>query len=104
MRMKTIGDVLKLCRANRSTYKNMTPEIKEEFQKLHKLAKKYADTPIFDNIYDRAVKILHSENIDIITKTWAIEYVLNSSTPTYFFSTQITHLVTVELLKEKNNE
>jgi len=85
----------------------MTPEIKEEFQKLHKLAKKYADTPIFDNIYDRAVEILHREyltDIDIIAKTWAIEYVLNSSTPTYFFSTQITHLVTVELLKEKNNE
>lgn len=104
MKMKTIGDVLKLCRANRYTYKNMTPEIKEEFQKLHRIAKKYADTPLIDNIYDRAIKILHSEYIDIIAKTWTIEYVLNSSTPTYFFSTQITKFVTNELIKEKNNE
>jgi hypothetical protein len=103
--MRTIGDVLKLCRANRYTYKGMTPEIKEEFQNVHKLAKTYADTPIFDSIYDRAVKISKSEKIDIVGKTWAIEYLINNATNRrdHYYSS-VTKLVTDKLIKEKGNE
>lgn len=105
MKMKTIGDVLKLCRANRRTYKNMTPEIKEEFQKLYKLTKTYADTAIFECFYDMAIKIMQIEKMDIIRKTWAMEYLLKSTTSHgHHYSSRITKLVTEELIKEKNNE
>lgn len=104
MKMKTIGDVLKLCRANRRTYKNMTPEIKEEFQKLHRIAKEYADTPIFDCVYDNAITLLHSVDIDIVSKTWAIAYVLNMATRERYIDSSITKFVTEELIKEKDNE
>lgn len=100
MKMKTIGDVLKLCRANRYTYYNLGEDSKADFQKLHKIAKKYADTPLFDNFYDRAMKILELREMDIIKKTWAIEYVLDSATPNTYW----TRHVMERLAKEKNNE
>lgn len=105
MRMKTIGDVLKLCRANRHTYKNMTPEIKAEFQKLYKLTRTYADTPIFECLYDMTIKIMQIEKMDIIRKTWAMEYLLKSATSHgHHYSSRITKLVTEKLIKENNNE
>lgn len=105
MKMKTIGDVLKLCRANRRTYKNMTPEIKEEFQKLYKLTKTYVDTPIFECFYDMAIKVMQIEKMDIIRKTWAMEYLLKSATPHgHRYSPIVTKLVNEKLIKEKNNE
>ena len=99
MKMKTIGDILRLCRANRYTYYNLREGNKADFRRLHKHAKKYADTPLFDDIYDRAVRILKLREMDIIKKTWAIEYVLDSATRNTFWTRHIME----RLAKEKNN-
>lgn len=100
MRMKTIGDVLKLCRANRYTYYNLGKDSKVNFRELHRFAKKYADTPLFDNFYDRALKVLELREMEIIKKTWAIEYVLDCATPNIY---RTRHIIE-RLAKEKNNE
>lgn len=98
--METIGDVLKLCRANRYTYYNLGEDDKVDFRLLHKHAKQYADTPLFDNFYDRAMKILKLREMDIIKKTWAIEYVLDSATRNTYWTRHIIE----RLAKENNNE
>lgn len=100
MKMKTIGDVLKLCRANRYTYYNLGEDDKVDFRRLHKHAKQYASTPLFDNFYDRAMKILELREMDIIKKTWAIHYVLDCATPNTYWTRHIME----RLAKENNNE
>lgn len=100
MKMKTIGDVLKLCRANRYMYYNLGEDSKVDFRKLHKIAKKYADTPLFDDIYDKAMRILKLREMDIIKKTWAIEFVLDCATPNTYWTRHIMK----RLAKEKDNE
>ena len=100
MRMKTIGDVLKLCRANRYTYYNLGKDSKTDFRKLHRFAKKYADTPLFDHIYNAAIRILQLREMEIIKKTWAIEYVLDCATRNTYWTGHITE----RLAKEKYNE
>jgi hypothetical protein len=75
MKMKTIGDVLKLCRANRYTYYNLDTTSKVLFRQLYKQCKKQQGKDITTR-YAIVKKMLKLPTSDIIKKTWAMEYAL----------------------------